>query len=67
MSTLKDFLLKLGTDHNEFVKFKANKTKSMSDAGISEKEQSVILKGDPAEIKRTLGGGEGHDIVVIVL
>lgn len=50
--TLREFLITLATDANQLAAFKANKDKSMQDAGLTPEEQALVKGHDEDLIRK---------------
>jgi hypothetical protein len=49
---LGDYLVKLGRDHDELVKFLKNPERAMSEAGVPSDQRDAIIQGDVAQVQQ---------------
>jgi hypothetical protein len=65
--TLTDFLIELANDPQKAADFKKDPKKVMTEAGLSQADQELILSGDPQALRAAVDEEKiGDQIVTIV-
>lgn len=64
---LTDFLIELASDPQKTAEFKNDPQKAMTDAGLSQADQDLIMAGDPQAIRSAVDEEKIGDQIVIIM
>lgn len=64
---LTDFLIELANDPQKATDFKNDPIKVMTDAGLSQADQDLILAGDPQALRNAVNEEQIGDQIVIIM
>jgi hypothetical protein len=64
---LTDFLIELASDPQKAADFKKDPKKAMTDAGLSQADQDLILAGDPQALRNAVDEDKIGDQNVIIM